>query len=387
MASLPRILTVDSTNQIAGIMRGAMLLMDRRFILVEVPTAEDALSELHNTHTDLLVTAYRLPDSNGIDLASRAIRDSASTPVIVLSSPDDNADVDEEKLASAPYTYLVRPVGEQFLRALRIGLDGEAAVVAQESSVSATTGPELGNVPEVDEARLHNSLMSMMRDTGAMGAFVADRLGRVILSQGVTGYFDIEVCAAILSPHFTHTVDVRELIGGHAWSLQYFDGDNYDIFALSLGLHYFAALIFDGTKRAPFGPVTQYARKEADTVAEAMGDEAWSYRRQVSTITQTAAVVTPEMLTEDDHNDRAEVQPVVEEISEPVAESEPALSPPPEIILDPIEDFDPNALFDQQVDENAFDDLFSEEELSHDFLGGTANVSFDEALNMGILDE
>jgi hypothetical protein len=52
MASIPRILAVDETYQIAEILRGTMALMDRRFILIEIPTAEGALAELHESHAD-----------------------------------------------------------------------------------------------------------------------------------------------------------------------------------------------------------------------------------------------------------------------------------------------------------------------------------------------
>ena len=141
--------------------------------------------------------------------------------------------------------------------------------------------------------------MSMMRDTTAIGAFIADRMGRVAVSEGITGYFDINVCAATLGPHFASTVDLRESIGGNAWTLQYFDGDNYDLFAIALGLHYFVVLIFDGSKRPAFGPVTRYGREGADTIIEQIGgDAAWSYRRKVSKVTQSMQAVDAEAIIE-----------------------------------------------------------------------------------------
>ena len=384
MASIPRILAVDETYQIAEILRGAMALMDRRFILVEVPTAEGALAELQESHADLLVTAHTLPDSNGLELAARAIRESAGTPVIVLASSSD-PEVEASALENVSYTYLTRPVGEQFLRALRIGLDGEAAVVAQESRRTDDSGAlELGPVPEVSEDVLRDNLMSMMRDTTAIGAFIADRLGRVMVSEGITGYFDINVCAATLGPHFASTVDLRESIGGNAWTLQYFDGENYDLFAMALGLHYFAVLIFDGSKRAAFGPVTRYGREGADAIIEKIGGEAaWSFRRKVSKVTQSMQAV--EM-------DEAKGKPPKDMTME--AESAPQEDAPepaevPELVLDPVENLDVDTLFNQKVDESAFDDLFTEEEMTQEnvFISKGNNVSFDDAMNLGILDE
>jgi CheY-like chemotaxis protein len=384
MASIPRILAVDETYQIAEILRGTMALMDRRFILIEIPTAEGALAELHESHADLLVTAYTLPDSTGTELAARAIRESAGTPVIVLASSDD-PELEPGALENVSYTYLTRPVGEQFLRALRIGLDGEAAVSVQEARAEVSTGLELGPVPEVSEDVLRDNLMSMMRDTTSIGAFIADRLGRVVVSEGITGYFDINVCAATLGPHFASTVDLRESIGGNAWTLQYFDGENYDLFAMALGLHYFAVLIFDGSKRAAFGPVTRYGREGADAIIEKIGgDAAWSYRRKVSKVTQSMQAVNTDELAKqasagDSEDDPATPAP---------QESAPPIEVP-DLKLDPVEDLDVDTLFNQKVDESAFDDLFTEEEMTQEnvFISKGNNVSFDDAMNLGILDE
>ncbi|MFP4321451.1 MAG: response regulator [Anaerolineales bacterium] len=382
MASVPRILAVDNTHQIGNILRGALVLLDRRYILVEVPNADDALAELSNAQVDLLVTAYSLPNTTGLDLAARAIRVSAGTPVIVLAAPNDPS-VDSDQLASASFTFLVRPVGDEFLRALRVGLDGEAAVTAQEGDTRREGGLNIGSVPEVDERTLREHLVPMMRETSALGAFVADRMGRVVLTEGITGYFDVGLCAATLAPSFTHTIELRDLLGGNAASLQYYDGSNYDVFAIALGLHYFAVLIFDGTKRPQFGPVTNYGRKEAEGLIEKLGEEkAWGYRRQVSVITQSMPVLGDEMPVEDT-SAQTEPKPDEQDTQPTIPEERTAA-----LQLDPLDELDPDKLFSQDIDESEFDSLFSEDDLKQDeiFRGGD-NVSFDEAMNLGILDE
>jgi CheY-like chemotaxis protein len=378
MASIPRILAVDSTDQVGTIIRGALTLLDRRFILVEVPNAEDALDELRNTQVDLMVTAYSLPDLNGLELASRAVRESAGTPVIVLSGASD-PEIEREKLENVPFTYLVRPIGEPFLRAVRMGLDGVASVAAQEADVQSSEAFDLGPIPDIDLHVLQDHLMPMVRETTALGAFVANRLGRIIYTEGITGYgdFDMTLCAASLAPHFAHTVNLREIIGGNAATLQYFDGNNYDLFAIALGLHYFVVLVFDGAKRAAFGPVTNYGRKEADSIIDKIGAEAWNFRRQIrQTITQNMPVIT---------------SAVMESIAIPEIPEEPEYLglEEPLVKLEPVQNLDIDRIFNQQIDENSFDDMFNETDLTQDniFTTGDNHVSFDEAMNMGILDE
>lgn len=379
MASLPRILAVDPNNDIGDIVRGSMILLDRRFRFVEVPTANDALTELQMADFDLIVTAYSLPDQTGVELAARAIRQSAGTAVIVLATAND-PEVAPNTLANAPYSYFIRPVGEQFLRALRIGL-GEA-VVAEEVAVGGNSALDLGPIPDIDMKMLRDQTYTILRETVAMGAFVSDRHGRVIHSEGVTGYFDINACSAVLAPHFAGTVMMRDFTAGNAWSMQYFDGDDYDIVAMSLGLHYFIVLIYDGSKRVNFGAVFS-GRKGTEAIADGLGTEAWAYRRQVATrMTQTIAVPKVEtgILTALDATDtEVESQP-----EEPFV-----VAALPELKLEPVKDLDVDKLVSQAVNEDAFDDLFSDEDFSQagSFMVGDSSVSFDEAMNMGILDQ
>jgi len=102
--------------------RGALALLNRQYILVEVPAAENALGEIQQASTDLVVTAYKIPgEMNGIDLARRINHESLGTPVIVLAEEGD-PQLDEAAIADEPFQYYMRPVAEAFLRGLRIGL-------------------------------------------------------------------------------------------------------------------------------------------------------------------------------------------------------------------------------------------------------------------------
>ncbi len=382
MASIPRIVVADHIGDVAGIVRGAITMLDRRCIIVEVPSAQEALEELSNASVDLLVAAYALPEQNGVELAARAIRESASTSIIVVAKPDD-PEIDRQTLENAPFIYQVRPLGEPFLRALRVGLDGEAAVASQETSASSAV-MDLGPLPQFDNKIVTNSLMQLMLDTGATGILFADRMGRVISAEGSANYYDFnkEICAALIGPSIARTADLHDLTGGNVWTFQYYDGDQYDIFVFSLGVHYFLALLFDSGKRAVFGSVVSIGRKTADTIIEKFGSDAWAFRRTItSTQTMTALKVeaAPPVST------KATVTPVE---APAVVEAIPAETLP-ELKFEPVENLDADLLFSQNVDESAFDDLFSADDLKEEsaFLSGSDFVSFNDAMDMGILDQ
>jgi CheY-like chemotaxis protein len=381
MPSIPRIVVVDASPVIARIIHGALALLSRQYILIEVPTGEDAWEEVLRSDAALLVTAYQIPgEMNGIQLATRINHESLGTPVIVLAEENDPR-LDRQALEDAPFQYYVRPVGEPFLRGLRIALDGEAAITAEETEPASEA--DLGPIPPINVNRLRDIVVPLMRDVGAMGVILADRTGRVLIDQGATGYIDREKLAAIMGPAFARSADVSPLVGGNAWTMQYYDGERLDVFGLALGIHYFMCLIFEGSNRGAFGAVTMFGRRAADQMIEMIGDAAY-------------LVKTPEPLPPS-----AETEPVAEVVEPPVrkrrkteevpAAPVPEKTRPVEPAAEPIAAIDVDALFRQNIDESLAASMFDPEALS-DLAASLIpdeeeRVGYDEAIDMGILDE
>jgi CheY-like chemotaxis protein len=381
MSSIPRIVVVDASPVIARIMHGAMALLSRQYILIEVPTAEDAWDEVLRSDVALLVTAYGIPgEMDGIQLATRISHESLGTPVIVLAEENDPL-LDRQTLEEAPFQYFVRPVAEPFLRGLRVALDGEAAVASEE----AKPAPEmdLGPIPPINVNKLSDIVMPLVRDVGAMGVILADRTGRVLVDQGATGYIDREKLAVIMGPAFARSAEISPLVGGNAWTMHYYDGERLDVFGLSLGIHYFMCLIFEGSNRGAFGAVTMFGRRAADQMIEMIGEAAYLLKK-------------PEPLLPP--KDEEPVAKVVEpparkkkKSDEVAAVPVPAATRPVGPAAEPVAAIDVDALFRQSIDENVAASMFDPEALS-DLAASLLSdeeerVGYDEAIDMGILDE
>ncbi|RPJ02451.1 MAG: DNA-binding response regulator [Chloroflexi bacterium] len=382
MPSVPRIVVVDPAYEVARIVRGALALLDRQHILIEVPTSEDALQEVLRSSINLVVTAYRIPGHmHGVDLAKQIAHESLGTPVIVLAD-DEDPQIDAAALAEAPFLYFMRPVTEPFLRGLRIALDGEVAVEAEETKPAVVA--DLGPVPPVDLEELRGILSSLMRDVGAMAVILADRTGRVLIEAGAAGYIDRETLAVVLGPSFARSADISPLVGGDAWTMQYYDGERFDVFGLALGIHYFMCLIFEGSNRGAFGAVTMFGRRAADQMIDMIGESAYLTKK-------------PEPMPLPKEKEPVKAAPVAAQPvrkTQEMARREVVVEPPPpprQPMLEPVSNFDAETLFGQAVDVGLADSLFDENALSdlaESLAAGEGErVGYDEAIDMGILGE
>lgn len=380
MPLVPRIIVVDATRDVVPILRGALALLSRRSILIEVPTADDAIDEIQRAPTDLVVAAYALPGKiNGIELATRINREALGTPVIVLAEADSQPH-DDPAVIDAHCQVFVRPVAGAFLRGLLAALDGQTAVPA-EPEVSDIAALEHGSLPPINLTDVRGILIDLMRDAGAMGVILANRRGRVLAHEGATGYVDREKLAAIVGPSLAQAVEASPLLGGHAWSMQYYNGERMDVYALALGFHYVMCLIFESTNRRALASVMLYGRRAADQLIEIIGEDAYRVRTAEGAEDRAAPEATgPVEAARGDKRSRdaAEVEALLGQMEgEAGAEAIP--------------DFDADRLFGQSVDEALADDLFDPETLEDlvSSLGedGDDRLNYDDAVNMGILED
>ncbi len=378
---VPRIVVVDATPDMARIARGAMALLSRSHVLVEVPTAEAALEEVEGARVDLLLAAYRLPgEVNGLDLARLLAQRAPSVPAIVLANAGDSLPSPDD-LATARCQFFMRPVAESFLRGLRAALNGERDPLVGMPTSESDSLPAY--TPPLDASFLRAMTEELVRDAGALGALVVDRSGRVVVDVGATGAIDRGELVALAVPALVSAGAISPLIGGNVWAMHYYDGDRLDIFGLALGIHYFVCLLFDGSNRA-LGPVMMYGRRAADRAIRELGPAAYETRPSAgpSAPGRPAPDTSGPMPAPSPAPPAPNVQ--VEQSTEPGAESL-------EQIAAELEELDLDALFGQMIDENLAAIAFDPNDLSTlaAQLGADDpnHVGYSDALDLGILDD
>lgn len=390
MASLPRIITVDPSGNLARFVRAATDLLDRPVILSDIPSGAGALEEVKQVGCNLLFSSWYVDgEINGPLLAMQTKQASEKTGVVVFSDGDGPSKLDPEEEAESPFVFLSRPVKiDQFLRVLIAGLDGQDIKEAMKAPASVGLPIDFGPVPTVDVGLAKGFVDDLLRDLGATAIFLTTREGEVLLECGAAGYLDREKLTFALMPTFAANMDVKEIVGGQARVLQFYDGDEFDIFVLSVGLHHFLCVLFDGQGGSrQLGAVKNYGGRAAEDLAATIGPAAWA--------------VMPKQREATPRKKRTEETPVVEEDAplvigrfggdETPVEEEIILEPAvPLLEAIPDDQFNVDDIFNQQnIDESAFDDLFSEENLESLVAKSSSGDKLDleEAERLGIIGD
>lgn len=119
MSSQPTILIVDDEPPIRRFLRSSLAAQGYR--VVEADTGAAALHQIAETRPDLIVLDLGLPDRDGLDLI-REIRQSAETPIVVLSVRDDEKGK-VQALDLGASDYVTKPFGtEELLARVRAAL-------------------------------------------------------------------------------------------------------------------------------------------------------------------------------------------------------------------------------------------------------------------------
>lgn len=392
MSSTPRIITVDPTDSIPSQIRAAFDLMDRLVRQVDVPSADEALEELQYAKCDAVIAAWNLGEqTQGWALAAQIKKTSPDTNVIILGDYDDTA-LDEDTRAQSPFVYLQRPYDiPQLIRVLQAALDGESIFeAAAQPATGGTVTRDMGPVPEINIEKATDIVQPLLRDLNALAILLTNREGHVVVEAGTMGLINREELSHVLATGMNTNFDLRDIIGSNASSLEFFDGDQHDIYVISVGFHYFMSIIFDGQHGSrALGAVSRFGRRGAEDLIGVLGANAWLIRRsepkakpepvmrksQMRATRPQAAQEEVTLATGSFGGDTDQVEAVADVPQEPVM---------PQLEAIPDDEFDLDAIFGA---DGGGDDFFSMDEMEElaKSDGGKGMVGYDQAIDLGIL--
>ncbi|MDQ7035473.1 MAG: hypothetical protein Q9P01_11735 [Anaerolineae bacterium] len=289
MASLPRIITVDPSGNIKQQISAATDLMDRYVAQIDVPSANFALEEMEiqKGNINVVIAAWEAGDGmQGWELAGKLRQIDESVRILLLGDYDDT-ELDSEMLDESPFIYLKRPFNiPQFIRVLEAALDGKdmRATLSEPIKAVAVQENDWGAIPALDVAKAEAIMQGVVIDLNPLSALLCTRNGEVLVARGTTDYLNIDELSLYVRKSIISNIELRDIIGSSAQALVFYDGDEYDIFVLSVGMHHFMTIIFpgkDGSRQ--LGAVSRFGRRHAEDLIGLLGVNAWAIQRAAPT--------------------------------------------------------------------------------------------------------
>jgi CheY-like chemotaxis protein len=368
---MPRqILIVDDDRDLSRMLRATLELFDRTYKIVEVPSGEEAMLEVHRNNIDLVVVDIRLPGMNGIQLIRRLRRLHPTLKAVVVSGGDSSAD-EASARALGIEAYFSKPLNtDHFIAAVQNALGEQARPAPKQQDV-------------IDYApSLADRLSALRRDLGCLAVYLGNTNAQIVARAGDVSAFDIEGLIRHIEVAFSASLKVCYMLGGMVpQNMHFFDGDEYDVYVLNVGQQYMLVMLYPGKIGArQLGQVSRYGRQAADDMLNTLGDQAVPPPPEPT----IAAQVNPMVLPTYEISSPDLPEPIVlEPASDLILDPEP-IPEPVEVLNIQTENLDAASSIFNQAELDSFWDATPSEPVAAPASGGNA-LSFEQALKLGLV--
>ena len=260
-----RILVVDDEPKVAFFFQKNLEMVDNSYLAKAVNSGREALVELQKEHYDLLITDLRMPQMNGLELLEQVRRLSPQTKTILVTAYGSE-EVWQDAYRLKAFRALSKPLKIPDL----LAAVNEALAEPRQAGAGllALTGERF-------EA-LAGRIEKLRVDLGARAALLADLSGQLLVYGGNIEKLDTATLMALLGGNMAASSELgRHLNYPSPVYLAFFEGPPYDLYAASIGHHFFLTLVFDrqpgsaGASR--IGMVWLYTRRALEELQVLLG--------------------------------------------------------------------------------------------------------------------
>jgi CheY-like chemotaxis protein len=258
--TIPRILLVDDERQVSHMLRSSLEYSGLEYVIIDVPSGEEAVLELTRGPVDLLVADLRLPGMTGFELLEQVQQLNPSAKAIMITGhPTEEAKERAKELGVI--AFLAKPIRTSyFLEAVNRALQGRGS-----------TAPAEG-ILEEEMAFMAEWLLSMQKELGAEATLLLDNRGQVVVEAGDLANVDLTAALPSLMAAYSAGVKVSQMLDCQVpGNFQYFEGDKIDFYLASVGAYYALVILFRGKQPVDhMSAVVHYCRRTANDLLVAL---------------------------------------------------------------------------------------------------------------------
>lgn len=249
------ILIVDDESAVLSVLKRSLERLGGDYIVKTAPDARSALGQMNDSRFDLVVTDYRMPGMDGLQLlqAVHSLQPAAKT---ILMTAYGSAAVEAETRRLNACSYLAKPVEiDDFRNAVRLALTEPGA-------------PRRG-LPAISEERYQKIVFSLKRlqlDVGARCVVVANIEGQPIARVGNLDGFPVEKMIALLGGAIAGLNEAGQALDADpdGLSLLYRESARGNLYIVNIGSQLLLVILVDrGPYNTKMGTVWYAAQQVA----------------------------------------------------------------------------------------------------------------------------
>jgi CheY-like chemotaxis protein/predicted regulator of Ras-like GTPase activity (Roadblock/LC7/MglB family) len=258
-----RVLIVDDEDNVTLVLSRSLAKLGDDYVIETANDSEEALEKIKETAYSLVITDYRMPDMNGVDLAMAIRNLSPQTQVVLMTAYGDRQ---LKNLAGNMELagYLDKPFSMKDIR----------RIVEQAIGQTRSEDPYRTGERSVDN-EVFEHLETLQMNTGARCIMLLSSGGYPIEAVGGAQALDLSTVGALVAANFAAAVELSKLLGNDSiFKSSYHEGPDYNIYAYDVNGDALLAVIFGNDNRP--GTVWFYTKQTATNLKELLEEQAFA---------------------------------------------------------------------------------------------------------------
>jgi CheY-like chemotaxis protein len=230
------ILIVDDEAGILAVLKSSLRKLGDDFKVVTALNGAEALAQLKQRVFDLVITDYRMPGMDGLELLEKIQAECPGTRIILMTAYGNTA-IEAEASRLRAYRYLSKPLEIPAFREI------------VKEAVSPTPADNDGILVHTkdDHEEIRQILLKLQASVDASCIFLTDSEGRYLAYTGKIENFPISKIGSLLGGSIATLIEAGRALDGKENSacMTYREGKSANLFVVSVGLQFLLIILID----------------------------------------------------------------------------------------------------------------------------------------------
>jgi len=300
-----RVLIVDDEPHVTIILSESLAKANKGYIIETASNGQEALDKIQQQTYDLVLTDYKMPQMDGLELATSIHHVSPETQVVLMTAygtqqlRDRTTHLQLAGYLDKPFTAAqIREVVERILERTHPTQSPPAAVPALGEEVSVR-------------------LQTLQADTGARCVLLLSAAGYPVDTVGYTTGLDLPSLSALIAANFAAAAELARMLGNSSiFKSSYHEGPDYNVYSYEVNKDFLLAVIFGAESKV--GAVWLYAKQTATALVPLLSAQP-STTRISDDMAMAIDAEMDRLFATDDHTDTEDQENQLMSIEEAIA--------------------------------------------------------------------